>query len=225
MKKLFPLLLILSLLLTACGAAAQPEQSDFLPPVSETDEAGDSSADESGTEADDPNAEVDELPVLEDVDPAPVPEENTPAALSDETVTLDGISSYLRVTLPDGWTWEQAAGTPEGTAYALYPKDDPAFKAELHWWPKGMGMCGTGVTFEDYTLPDGQTATLATEESGEDLMWTLILPESPDSFSVQFCVPMSLYEAHRADLQLLLSTLQQGMKADLDVVQTETVAG
>ena len=217
MKKLIPFLLILSLLLAACGGAAQPAPSQPEPAKTESAPASPSPSPAEET----PSQEF-ELPLIGD-------EPLTPAGelpvLSEETVTLDGIASYLRLTLPEGWTWEQAGGTPEGTVYGLYPKKDPAFKVELHYWPQRFGMCGTGVTFEDFSLPDGKTATLATEQIGEELMWTLILPESPDSFTVQFVGPQALYEAHRAELELLLSTLQQGVKAQLDVVQPGTVTG
>ena len=216
MKKLIPLLLILSLLLAACGGAAQPAQSEARPAKTESAPASPSP---SPTEA---QPQEFELPVLGSESLPPVGEL---PALGTEIVTLDGISSYLRLTLPEGWTWEQAAGTQEGTVYGLYPEKDPAFKVELHYWPQRFGMCGTGVSFEDFSLPDGKTATLATEQMGEELMWTLILPESPDSFTIQFVAPNTLYESHRAELELLLSTLQQGVKAELDVVQPSTVTG
>ena len=217
MKKLIPFLLILSLLLAACGGAAQPAPSQPEPAKTESAPASPSPSPAEET----PSQEF-ELPLIGD-------EPLTPAGelpvLSEETVTLDGIASYLRLTLPEGWTWEQAGGTPEGTVYGLYPKKDPAFKVELHYWPQRFGMCGTGVTFEDFSLPDGKTATLATEQIGEELMWTLILPESPDSFTVQFVASNALYEAHRAELELLLSSLQQGVRAELTVVQPATADG
>lgn len=218
MKKLIPLLLILSLLLAACGSVVPPAQSE---PQAEKTEAAPASSTPSPSPTEAQPQEF-ELPVLGSESLPPVGEL---PALGTEIVTLDGISSYLRLTLPEGWIWEQAAGTQEGTVYGLYPEKAPAFKVELHYWPQRFGMCGTGVSFEDFSLPDGKTATLATEQMGEELMWTLILPESPDSFTIQFVAPNTLYESHRAELELLLSTLQQGVKAELDVVQPSTVTG
>ena len=218
MKKLIPLLLILSLLLAACGSVVPPAQSE---PQAEKTEAAPAASTPSPSPTEAQPQEF-ELPVLGSESLPPVGEL---PALGTEIVTLDGISSYLRLTLPEGWTWEQAAGTQEGTVYGLYPEKDPAFKVELHYWPQRFGMCGTGVSFEDFSLPDGKTATLATEQMGEELMWTLILPESPDSFTIQFVAPNTLYESHRAELELLLSTLQQGVKAELDVVQPSTATG
>lgn len=219
MKKLIPLLLIPVLLLCACGGVTAPAQSEPQPTKAESAPASPSPSPSPAEET--PSQEF-ELPIMGD-------EPLTPAgelpALSEETVTLDGIASYLRLTLPEGWTWAQAAGTVDGTVYGLWPEEDPAFKLELHYWPDRFAMCGTGVSFTDYPLPDGKTATLATEQIGKDLTWILILPESPDSFTIQFVGPQALYEAHRAELELLLSTLQQGVKAQLDVVQPGTVTG
>lgn len=222
MKRLLPLLLVLLLLLAACGTAQESGKDQTLPPESEPGAAETSVP----TPFDGPD--MDELPILTD-DGKLVPADDSGAvaapALSDTVVTLDGLDSYLRLTLPEGWTWEQAVGTVEGTVYRLRPEDDPDFRVEMQYWPSSFGMCGTGVTFTDYPLPDGRKATLATEEIGDSLMWTLILPESPDSFTIQFSAKKAVYETHRAELELMLGTLQQGVLAGLDVVKPEEVTG
>ncbi|MBQ6116737.1 MAG: hypothetical protein IJL08_05350, partial [Oscillospiraceae bacterium] len=140
MKKLLPLLLILLLLLSACGAPT--EQPDPAPEETPESEPGTPEAPEPTTLE---GMDEDELPIFPADGSGPAREEDAPA-LGEETVTLDGIDSYLRVTLPEGWTWAQAAGAVEGTVYGLWPEDDPDFKVELHWWPERFAMCGTGVT-------------------------------------------------------------------------------
>jgi hypothetical protein len=225
MKRLLPLFLILLLLLSACGPAQTDEGGQALPPAAET-AAPEAPAPEASA-PDIVGPDEDELPILTDYDrPAssPSPAEETVPGLSGTVVTLDGLSSYLRVDLPEGWTWEQAGGTVEGTVYGLWPEADPDFKVELHYWPEKFAMCGTGVTFQDYTLPNGEKATLAYERIGDEISWVLILPEAPDSFTIQFAVPYSLYESHRAELELLLGTIRQGVLAQLDVVTPETSA-
>ena len=239
MKRLLPLLLIFVLLLAACGSeSASPD------PTQAPQEAGDDRQADAPEEtpADKPEEETDTLPP-EQAESTPAPalpggdgpdedelplfpgeEEEDGALLSDTQVTLNGLSSYLRVTLPEGWTWEQAAGAVDCTVYGLWAEGDPDFKVELRFWPEKFAMCGTGVTFQDYTLPDGQKASLAYERIGEDFTWILILPESPDSFTVQFTAPYALYEAHRAELELLLGTIRQGVLAHPDVVTPETSA-
>lgn len=210
MKRLLPLLLAL-LLLCACGASSTEEElrAEETPaaPVEEIDE--------------------DELPIIPEGASVPDPagEDDALPALSDTDVTLDGISSYLRVTLPEGWTWEQAGGTADGVVYGLRPAGDPDFVVELHYWPEGFGMCGTGVTFTDYTLADGRKATIAYEVIGDSISWTMILPESPDAFTIQFTADMAVYEAHRAELEQMLGTIRQGVLAGLDVVKPEEATG
>ena len=213
MKRLLPLLLAL-LLLTACGTAPAAEPDPVPPAETGTDENTETLPGPSQ------GLDEDELPIL------PVEDGETASpALSDTQVTLDGISSFLRVTLPEGWTWEQAKGKMDGTVYVLYPEKDPDFKVELRFWPDGFGMCGTGVTFSEYSLPNGQDATVATEMLGERMSWILILPESPDAFTIQFDADPALYEAHRAELELMLGTIQQGVRAEMDVVTPQTATG
>ncbi len=240
MKRLLPLLLILVLLLAACGEAPaagkespapsrEPSAAPETPTPTETPDEEKVFPPESGSSMPEPAApggdgeDEDELPILTD-DGLFAPSDGVPT-IGRGTVTLAGLSSYLRVDLPEGWTWAQAGGTQEGTVYGLWPEDDPDFKVELHCWPEKFAMCGTGVTFQDYTLPNGEKATLAYERIGEDFTWILILPEAPDSFTIQFAGPYSLYETHRQELELLLGTIRQGVRADQDVVAAEEVSG
>ena len=214
-RTLLPLLLCFLLLLCACGTELGKEPSS----------AG-ASPEEEGLaegifrEEDDEGLELPILSLKETATPvSPEPE------LSQTVVTLDGISSYLRLTLPRGWSWREGEENADRHALELYLDDQPDFTVELVLWKDRFGMCGTGVSFSDYPLPNGQTATLAAEEVGDSLIWTLILPEAPDSFTIQFVAPTALYESHLAELELLLSTLQQGVKAQLDVVTPGTVTG
>ena len=230
MKRILPLFLILLLLLTACGTAvpaAQPGAEPAAATPAPSEEPLSPDAEPTPQEGPD----EDELPIigpegLLGADPT-VPDDAVP--VPGETVTLDGISSYLRVDLPEGWTWEQAVGTVKDTVYCLYPADDPAFKVELHYWAEGFpGLCGTGMSFSDYTLPDGRKANIAYEVSDEEIWWWMTLPESPDSFSIQFGAPYALYESHRAELEQMLSTIRQGVLAGLtgpDVVKTDEPTG
>lgn len=206
MKRMLPLLLALALLLAACGttpaAETSAERDQPLPPESEPDPAEVAAA---PSDAPDEGA-------------APSP------ARSDSVVTLDGVSSYLRVTLPETWTFEMGESTADSRVVILHPEDDESFAVELRWW-SFFGMCGTGVTFADYPLPDGRTATLATEPSGDSQFWTLILPESPDSFTIDIYAKVSAFAAHEEELELLLGSIQTGVLAGLDPVTPETSMG
>ena len=209
MKRILPLLLIL-LLLAACGTAPA-EKDPALPPETEPGTA------EEPVPTPSEGPDEDELPIMP-ADGSFAPVDAVPAT-GGETVTLDGTDSYLRVDLPAGWTWAQAAGAQDGTVYGLWPEDDPDFKVELHWWPDGFGMCGTGVEFREIELADGMHATLATEVNGGYLWWTLILPPSPDQFTLQFGAEREVCEAHQAELDEILDSIRIGVLAEPQTVE------
>ena len=205
MKRLLIPLLILALLLCACGSAAEnaPEQESPAEEPAEEPESCEPPILPIGAVGAGDNTE---LPIL----PEPAGEE---PALGGTELTLDGISSYLRVTLPEGWTWEETEAVPDGRVFTLRPAGGGDYAVELRWWADGFGMCGTGVSMEDYVLPNGRTATLATETIRNSLIWTLILPPSPDAFTVQICADQALFEEHRPELDLMLGSLRQGVLA------------
>lgn len=183
MKKIIPLLLIL-LLLGACARAPQPEAAPDPTEAPEVTEAPAPTADSGKTEEE-----------MYD--------------MNKETVTLDGRDSYLRLTLPEGWDWTEGETSEDRSSLVLTPRTNDGFRVELVWWAS-FGMCGTGVDFSEYPLPDGRTATLAVEKGGDQIWWTLILPESPDKFTIQFGAPQSVIDAHQAEIDAMLESLQLG---------------
>lgn len=183
MKKIIPVLLAL-LLLGACARAQQPETVPDPTEAPELTEAPAPTADSGKTEE-----EMDDM--------------------NKETVTLDGRDSYLRLTLPEGWDWTEGETVEDRSSLILTPRTNDGFRVELVWWAS-FGMCGTGVDFSEYTLPDGRTATLAVDKSGDQVWWTLILPDSPDQFTIQFGAPQSVIDAHQAEIDAMLESLQLG---------------
>lgn len=190
MKKIIPVLLAL-LLLAGCARTPLPPDTPAQTPGAEAETAApeQTQTPESETAAEEPEKGTDEM--------------------KNETVTLDGLDSYLRLTLPVGWTWaaeEPAFG--ERSILLTAPSDD-GFCIRMVYWDS-FGMCGTGVDFNEYTLPDGRKATLATEEGPDGVWWTLILPKSPDQFTIQFGAPRSVMDGHQAELDAMLDSLQLG---------------
>ncbi len=183
MKKIIPVLLAL-LLLGACARAPQPEAAPDPTEAPELTAAPAPTADSGKTEE-----EMDDM--------------------NKETVTLDGLDSYLRLTLPEGWDWTEGETVEDRSSLILTPRTNDGFRVELVWWAS-FGMCGTGVDFSEYTLPDGRTATLAVDKSGDQVWWTLILPDSPDQFTIQFGAPQSVIDAHQAEIDAMLESLQLG---------------
>ena len=91
----------------------------------------------------------------------------------------------------------------------LTPRTNDGFRVELVWWDF-FGICGTGVDFSEYLLPDGRKATLAVEKNDGQVWWTLILPESPDQFTIQLHAPESVLKEHQNELDAMLETIQLG---------------
>ncbi len=183
MKRIIPLLLALLLL----GACARAPQTASAPDPTKAPELTAS--------------------------PAPSDAESTSEKEMDdmnhETVTLDGRDSYLRLTLPENWSWTEGETVEDRSTLILTPTTNDGFRVDLVWWAS-FGMCGTGVDFSEYTLPDGRTATLAVDKSGDQVWWTLILPDSPDQFTIQFGAPQSVIDAHQAEIDAMLESLQLG---------------
>lgn len=192
MKKLIPLLLALMLL---CACSAVPEAPAGMQVTAEPTPAAAAPTAAAPTN--------DEPAVTESIE-----EEKT--MLSDNTVTLDGLNSYLRLTLPKGWTWVEEEEPPYGQRSVLLsaPTDD-GFSVRAVYWDF-FGMCGTGVTFADYALPNGAAATLATETIQGEVCWTLILPQSPDPFTLHISAPQARIDAHQSEIDALIGSLQTG---------------
>ena len=205
MKRLLPLLLIF-VLLAGCGSAAPANMPEQAPAQSAEPSA-------QAVDAPEPSA-----PVEPALPTAAVPEGEE----GGEAITLDGLDSYLRLTLPAGWVWHEAGSkTGEESSLVLSPNGDESFAVSVRCWPN-FGMCGTGVSFEEKLVGNGIRATLATERTGESLMWTLILPPSPDQFVLLLSCTESSMEAHAAELGQLLESLQLGQLAHLTVEQGAT---
>ena len=195
MKKIIPILLAL-LLLAGCGAAPA---AGSVPPA----ETAAPETEASPSEAPEASGEV---PKITESTPAPETAEEA------ETVTLDGVSEYLRLTLPDGWSCEAEKESESRRALLLTAED--GFMVEAIWW-ESFGMCGTGVEFTELELPDGQTATLATETSGGRVWGTLILPHTAECFTLQLGAPQEVIDAHQAELDALIGSIERGVLAEI----------
>ena len=214
MKKYLPILLAV-LLLSACGAA--PETA--LPETTPAESATESAAPEAEAAQTETPAEPEETGAPEETGEEKTETEETAPTAEPESVTLDGVSSYLRLTLPEGWTWKEGESGLGLRSLVLSAPTDDGFQAELVLWDF-FGMCGTGVEFREIELADGMHATLATEVNGGYLWWTLILPPSPDQFTLQFGAEREVYEAHKAELDEILDSIRIGVLAEPQTVES-----
>ncbi len=201
MRKMIFVLIAL-LLLTACGATPPAA------PVTETPQT------ESDTPAPKTEAVVNETSAPAEA-AAPVEEPaHAEAPIVGETVTLDGQGSYLRLTLPAGWNAVPGENSAAQQSLLLLAPSKDGFCIELNWW-ESFGMCGTGVSFEELALPNGLTATLATEETQDEVWWTLILPPAPSNFTLRITAPRSVIDAHQAELDAILASIEIGELSEL----------
>ena len=199
MKKVLPLFLAL-LLLTACSRApAAPAPEERPAPTEAPAVTPEASAPEETQ-----NAEEDDS-----VQTNTAAENQEPVIMSGETVTLDGIDSYLRLTLPEGWSWEPEVERAGQKSILLCAPTDDDFRVQAIWW-ESFGMCGTGVDFQEIELPGSRKATLATETIDGLVWWTLVLPPNPDWFTLQLSATQEEIDAHQSEIDAMLETLQIG---------------
>ena len=112
------------------------------------------------------------------------PEQSTP----EEPVRVEyGYEDvYMALDIPTGWdyaihTREETKQTDSFTTCSIdfWPQEESELVFELAYWQL-FGMCGTGVTIEELTLPNGLTAWKYTEES-DGVVWLTVALEYPQS--------------------------------------------
>lgn len=185
MKKTMILLLAV-LLLTACASpAASPK--DTPAPAEETAAA----------------------PAEETAEPGK-PEDEEEQNMSDRTLTFDGLDSYLRLTLPEGWSVVEDVMQSGQKCLLLVPQTNDGFTIRVVC-RDSFGMCGTGVSYEEKKLPNDMTVTIAAEEGSDGIVWkTVILPARADQFTLQMHAQPGVFSDHQAEIDEILASLQLG---------------
>lgn len=135
----------------------------------------------------------------------------------------DAPYARIRLAVPDGWQaeeWEfdlehEAAGY---CALALWPEDAPEFRIRLGCYG-ALGICGTGVTIEELTLPGGEGAVLYTE--GGDTVWaTLCWQDVPGGYAALYEGSRALWDQYRDEVLNILGGAELGVEG----VVSETAA-
>ena len=193
MKKLMLLLLAL-LLLSACAApAAGPTET----PSAVSKETAAPAAQEPSEETAAPEETKTET-------------EGEEQDMSSRRATLDGLDSYLRLTLPEGWSAVEDYMQSGQKCLLLVPPTNDGFTIRVVCWDS-FGMCGTGVSTAEETLPNGMTVTIATEESSDGIVWkTVILPAKSDQFTLQMYAQSAIFAEHQAEIDEILASLKLG---------------
>jgi hypothetical protein len=141
-------------------------------------------------------------------------EQNNANANVGTDVTYSSKYANMTITLPDGWEYEIKENhvdegddcIDEGDSFGIsfYPSDVPEAVTNLRFNPNGIGICGTGVTFEKITLSNGLTAQKCTETFQDGSTWFLIIfHDVPGSYSAEFTLSSSCQEYEEQIIDIL----------------------
>ena len=138
-------------------------------------------------------------------------------SLTGETASYTSGYVDLALTLPEGWKWEAVQNKSGGTeGVRFWSPEEKALDFRLQCWTKGFGMCGTGVTSEELTLPGGQTVWEYTEEGPEGLWLNICFVGTPGDYVLQptgGTLDRDTWEACRDTLLAILDTARFGRNA------------
>lgn len=137
-KSFIPFLLMLTLLLSACGTAASAPET--VP---------------------EPDGEI--VAAMSDQSPA-VAQPVVPTEPTDDTAPV--AVGAVTLTLPEGWVYEERPEDSQGWTLAFGPEEDTA-RVLLRKFDGGFGVCGTGLTEVDLALQTGNTARVGYYDSDD----------------------------------------------------------
>lgn len=129
--------------------------------------------------------------------------------------TAEYTSGYVDIamTIPEGWRWEAVQTRDATEGIHFWKEADRALDFRLLCWTQGYGICGTGVTSEELTLPSGQKLWQHTEEMEGGLWLNLVFSDVPGSYVLQpvgETIDGAAWEAGREEVLTILNTVQLG---------------
>ena len=193
-------------LLTACGRAEAETAID-----AKTESRTEAAVEEETESA--PSAET-----KPEADGAPQ-EADTPSA---RTVTCEQEGVFMSAVIPDGW--EYTVRTAEDTepeengmlcTIDFWPESAPEAVFSLGYQPQKFGICGTEVTTEAFTLPNGMNGTMFTEVI-EDTLWLTVVYQTGESqnhggtYLIMASPDVSVWETAEQDFLRIRDSVQVG---------------
>ncbi len=135
----------------------------------------------------------------------------------EEAKTAEYSYQYANMALkiPEGWEYsivDSDNRDHENTfGIIFWPEDEPSMRIQLLYYANGIGLCGTGVTFEDITLENGLNATKCTEEIGGDIYWLfLIYKDVPGYYAAGCNVPKAMWDEYGDMIMSILGSAELG---------------
>ena len=143
-----------------------------------------------------------------------------------EPVVYDRSGDSMSVILPADWAYEQydelADPTPTeetdvpldpvvtGHTIAFWPSADPDCRVELTVEKQALGICGTGVTFEERTFAHAGPGTVAYEDHDEG-RWLLVIFAAEDGrYTVRWSPDHAQLETYEETFWSIVDTITVG---------------
>ena len=131
-----------------------------------------------------------------------------------ETVAYSYQYTNMKLELPTDWAYNILAGNVDESAdnfgIQFWPQAQPSMKISLRYHVNGIGLCGTGVTFEDISFQNGLTATKCTEGSDDNYWFFLIYHDVPGAYAVECSASKSLWAAYEHAIMSILESVEIG---------------
>lgn len=139
------------------------------------------------------------------------------------TITVEYSYQYtnMRLKLPLSWEYdilagagdEEIAGGSKSADYfgiQFWPQAEPSMAFRLYYHVNGIGLCGTGVTFEDISFENGLTATKCTESIDDGFWFFLIYHDVPGSYAVECSSSKGQWSEYENAVMSILESLEIG---------------
>lgn len=114
----------------------------------------------------------------------------------------------IQLTLPEGWRgdfYQNEAG--RGVSFG---PADKALRFELLYHEDTPAICGTGVTFSDQQLKNGDMVAFATEKIGDEVSLHIFFGEEYEHYRLDGSVPAAKWPEYRQELTDILGTVKLG---------------
>lgn len=215
-EKVLSVIVLLSIFITGCGNAGEGD--------AETSEA----AKTSGTSEISETAGITERDVDTEEMQIPSDEFAEPESSNDseaDTVEYSYKDLYLSVDIPNGWEYEiktaEEMAMEDGVvtcAIDFWSTEFPDTVFELEY-QTFFGMCGTGVTIEEFTLENGLSGYRYTETIEDTLWLTITLSNPSDNLSggtylISASPELTVWDTIQSEFEQILNSVWVGAQAE-----------